>query len=405
MRNFAKILWFNAPTKSSHINIFLTLALTAFLFSVSGEALASPSVSAVSAVLIETSGGRILYEKNANKKMPMASTTKIATAICAIENSNVDKLIEVNPKAVGIEGSSIYLARGEKLTVRELLYGTMLNSGNDAATALAYEVGGSVENFAAMMNLTAKKAGAENTNFVNACGLYEDEHYTTAADLAKISAYALQNPLFAEIAACREIKISNGDKGYPRILKNHNKLLSMYEGCIGVKTGYTKKCGRCLVSAAMRNGVILVCVTLNAPDDWNDHKNLLDYGFSKVKSKTVAYAGDYCMSGATKNALSPFVKLTLESDLTYTEIADEENRLELVCETDGKILPHTKRGTVVGTATLYCNQKVCDVANLVCSEDVLPSPTLTYAEKFAALMKQMMTDSTSTDKIRYTSHH
>ena len=240
------------------------------------------SLSAVSAILIDAKTGDCLYEKNADRKMPMASTTKIMTAICTLENINSNVPVTVKKEAAGIEGSSIYLTAGEKITIKELLCGMLLNSGNDAATALALEVGGTVEGFSKLMNKTAKKIGATSSNFKNPSGLYEEEHYTTARDLAKISAYALQNPLIRWIVSSKELKISGGEKAKVRYLKNHNKLLWQYEGCTGIKTGYTKKCGRCLVSSAEKNGRELIAVTLNAPDDWRDHTALFDYGFSLV---------------------------------------------------------------------------------------------------------------------------
>ena len=236
------------------------------------------SLSAQSAILIDGATGEVIYEKNADKKMPMASTTKIMTAICTTENINSNVPIRVNSDAAGIEGSSIYLKAGEKITIKELLCGMLLNSGNDAATALALEVAGSVEKFSEIMNKTAIKIGANSTNFKNSSGLYDENHYTTARDLAKIAAYAMENPLIRWIVGLMEIKISNDGKGL-RYLKNHNKLLWQYEGCTGIKTGYTKKCGRCLVSSAKRGSKELIAVTLNAPDDWRDHKILFDYGF------------------------------------------------------------------------------------------------------------------------------
>ena len=236
------------------------------------------SLSAQSAILIDGATGEVIYEKNADKKMPMASTTKIMTAICTMENINSNVPIRVNSDAAGIEGSSIYLKAGEKITIKELLCGMLLNSGNDAATALALEVAGSVEKFSEIMNKTAIKIGANSTNFKNPSGLYDENHYTTARDLAKIAAYAMENPLIRWIVGLKEIKISNDGKGF-RYLKNHNKLLWQYEGCTGIKTGYTKKCGRCLVSSAKRGSKELIAVTLNAPDDWRDHKILFDYGF------------------------------------------------------------------------------------------------------------------------------
>ena len=186
-----------------------------------------PSVSAKAAVVIEAESGNIIYSKNHNQKLPMASTTKIMTAICAIESINTNIPITISDKAVGIEGSSVYLKKNEVITVKELLYGLMLNSGNDAAVAIAVAVSGTPEDFAELMNKTAKNIGAQNTNFTNPSGLYEENHYTTAYDLALISAYAIKNPLFREIVSTKEQKISN-NPGI-RYLKNHNKLLKMYE--------------------------------------------------------------------------------------------------------------------------------------------------------------------------------
>lgn len=258
--------------------IFVLCFIIAFSFPAKAQAL---SVSAASAILIDAQTGKVIYEKNADRKMPMASTTKIMTAICTLENINSNVPITVDSAATGIEGSSIYLRAGERITIKELLCGMLLNSGNDAATALALEVGGTVEGFAKIMNKTAKKIGAASSNFTNPSGLYEENHYTTARDLAKIAAFAIKNPLISWMVSTKEMKISNGEKSGSRFLKNHNKLLWQYEGCTGIKTGYTKKCGRCLVSSAKRNGKELIAVTLNAPDDWRDHRVLFDYGFEK----------------------------------------------------------------------------------------------------------------------------
>ena len=243
---------------------------------------ANMNISAQSAIVTDMNG-TVIYEKNARSKMPMASTTKIMTALCVIENINIAMPVIIDKRSCGVEGSSVYLKEGEMMTALELLYAMMLNSGNDAATALAIAVCGSVEDFAVLMTSVARNIGAMNTNFTNPSGLYEDDHYTTAYDLALISSYAMKNKIFAQIVSTKNLNISGAVAGEVRYLSNHNKLLRTYEGCIGVKTGYTKKCGRCLVSAASRNNKSFVCVTLNAPNDWNDHKNLLDLAFSEYK--------------------------------------------------------------------------------------------------------------------------
>lgn len=254
---------------------------------------AMPTVSAKSAVLIDTMTGGVLYEKNAYQQLPMASTTKIMTAICALEAGNLDETFEIHPSAVGVEGSSIYLAHGETMTLRDLVYGLMLNSGNDAAVAIAMQVSGSVENFAALMNETAAKIGVQDTHFQNPNGLDDPQHYTTAYDLAQITRYGMQIPEFAEIVSTKSKRIPWQNKENGRLLNNHNKMLSLYEGADGVKTGYTKKDGRCLVSSATRNGFQCIAVTLNAPNDWNDHTQMLNFAFDNYALYPVIQAGDY----------------------------------------------------------------------------------------------------------------
>lgn len=250
-----------------------------------------PSVSAKGAVLIDAGDGRVLYERNAHLRLPMASTTKIMTAIVAIEAGNLDETVKISQDAVGVEGSSIYLTEGESLSLRELLYAVMLASANDAAAAVAIHIGGSVEGFAELMNQKAVELGCSDTHFCNPHGLDAKEHYTSALDLARITAYALKNETFAKIASTVKQEIT-GVSETKRYLVNHNRLLREYDGSIGVKTGFTKTSGRCLVSAAERNGLMLVAVTLSDPNDWRDHKNLLDYGFEFYRSVTLCRAGD-----------------------------------------------------------------------------------------------------------------
>lgn len=243
------------------------------------------SSSAQSAFAFDAETGRIFYQKNADTKRAMASTTKIATAITAIRHcDDLDAEVAIGAESVGIEGTSIYLRVGEVLTVRELLYGLMLRSGNDAATALAYHCAGSIEKFAEMMNETAKVAGAKDTNFTNPHGLDDQNHYTTARDLAKITAFALENEDFREIVSTKSIKIKgNGEEAY-RFLSNKNRLLNSLEGCIGVKTGYTSKAGRCLVSACEREGLRVVCVVLNCGPMFEESADIINAVYAKYKS-------------------------------------------------------------------------------------------------------------------------
>lgn len=266
------------------IQIMATLCIGAVILSPL-KIWAKPEVSARAAILTELTTGRIIYEKNIDEKLPMASTTKIMTAISAIEEAEgrLDEVTEVSDKAAGVEGSSMYLEKGEKMTLRELLYGLMLPSGNDAAVAVSEVVCGSEEKFVELMNKKASEMGLENTHFANPNGLPDENHYSTARDMAKMTEYAMKNSVFAEIAGTKSYKISGEGKAYPRTLTNHNKLLKAYDGCNGVKTGFTKAAGRCLVTSAERDGMTLICVTLNAPDDWRDHTALLDYGFANYK--------------------------------------------------------------------------------------------------------------------------
>lgn len=226
-------------------------------------------------LLMEASSGFLLYSQNENIRLPMASLTKIMTAYTVIQNADLNQTVTVGKESVGIEGSSMYLTLGQQLTVEQLLYGLMLASGNDAASALAVHVGGSIEGFADLMNEQAAQLGLRNSHFVNPSGLDEEDHYTTALDLAKLTAVALENEQFARIVSTSQYKIGN------TVLTNHNRLLRELNGCIGVKTGYTKACGRCLVSAVERDGVRLICVTLNCSDDWNVHKTLYSQHFSR----------------------------------------------------------------------------------------------------------------------------
>ncbi len=243
------------------------------------------AMSAQSAVVIDADTGEVRYEHNADAVLPMASTTKIMTAIVAIEQGDIDRTYTVKPEYTQTEGSSMYLKPGETVSIRDTLYGLMLMSGNDAALAIAGECGGQ-EAFVQAMNDKAEALGLTNTHFENPNGLDGETHHTTARELAELTAYALQNADFREIVSTQNITCAG------RTMVNHNKMLSLYKGAIGVKTGYTKKCGRCLVSTAERNGRTLIAVTLNDPDDWNDHCTMLDEAFAQYSPVTLHEAGD-----------------------------------------------------------------------------------------------------------------
>lgn len=271
------------------------------------------SLSAKSAILIDADSLRVLAQKDPYRQMGEASTTKIMTALAVLRRLSPDDTVKIPPEAVGIEGSSVCLCEGELLSVRDLLYALLLSSANDAATALAIAASGSTENFAQLMNSVARELGALNTNFVNPHGLYDEDHYTTAYDLALISAEALRVPLLCEIFASRKATIPKGitadapDGDGVRYLQNHNKMLSLYDGAIGIKTGFTKASGRCLVSAAERDGLRLIAVTLCAPNDWHDHTLMLDYGFENYERATIFDVGEfrysYSVSGGNESSV------------------------------------------------------------------------------------------------------
>lgn len=248
---------------------------------------ALPAVSAKSAILCNAETGEVYFAHNADSPMPFASTTKIMTALVAIESAPLDTVIRVAPEAVGTEGSSVYLYENEALTLETLLYALLLESANDAAVAIACGIAGSVEAFVDRMNAKAQALGLSHTQFRNPHGLHDDAHYTTARELAVITAHALANETFRRVVSTYKKTVPQEDSGAVRLFINHNRLLRSYEGCIGVKTGYTKRSGRCLVTAAERDGLRLVAVTLSAPDDWSDHTAMLDYGFSRYETVTL----------------------------------------------------------------------------------------------------------------------
>ena len=241
------------------------------------------ALSAEKAILVDAATGRVLYEKNADERSLIASTTKIMTALVVCEQCNVLDRMRIPREAVGIEGSSMYLQEGEVLTLQELLYGLMLHSGNDAALTLAISVSGSEAAFVRQMNRRACALNLTQTHFANPHGLDSGENYSTALDLVRLAQAALQNEQFRAVVSTKTITCAG------RTLTNHNKLLWRYDGCIGVKTGYTRHAGRILVSAAERGGRMLIAVTISDPDDWRDHVSLLDYGFAVLGSDTPVY--------------------------------------------------------------------------------------------------------------------
>ncbi len=253
------------------------------------KAVSVKGISAKAYVLIEEKSGEIILSKNEHMILPMASTTKIMTTLLLIESGNLDEEFQVDDNAIMVEGSSMGLQKGDVVTKRALCYGMMLPSGNDAANQTAFTLAGDSTSFSEIMNKRAAQIGLSNTNFVTPSGLHDDKHYSTAYDMAMLTREALKNDIFREICGTDSIKLSFGNPPYERWLTNTNKLLKQYEYCCGVKTGFTDEAGRCLVSTAQKDGVSLICVTLNAPSDWNDHKSLYDYGFSVTNQVEIDY--------------------------------------------------------------------------------------------------------------------
>ncbi len=327
------------------------------------------SVSAKSALLMDATTGQVLYQKNAFVRLPMASTTKIMTAIVAIESFDLEKEIEISPDATGIEGSSIYLYPKERLTMEALLYALLLESANDAATAIAIAVAGSNEAFAEKMNEKAQALGLCDTHFENPHGLDSSEHYTTAYDLAKLASYALSNETFQKICSTYKMKIPlNTDEGV-RVLVNHNKMLHLYEGAVGVKTGFTKKSGRCLVSAAKRDGLLLVAVTLSAPDDWNDHKAMLDFGFSRYTRDTYAEKGRYAVSLPVVNGKKETLT-AVNSDTLAATLKREHGEVTCRIEAPRFLYAPVNEGDIVGRIICVCDGKEIASCDLIAKETV-----------------------------------
>lgn len=263
--------------------IFAVFLITLPFFNIAVKDKAEAGNGGSSYIVMDADTLRIFKSENEHLRLPMASTTKTMTALIVAENCIPDEVVTVPKAAVGIEGSSIYLKEGEKFTVKELLYGLMLRSGNDAATALALHVAGNVENFAAMMNIRAESMGLKNTHFTNPHGLHDKNHYTSAYDLCVIGCVAMKNPIFKEIVSTKFVSVGEGES--KRFWSNKNKILSNFEGGNGIKTGFTKDAGRCLIASAERNGKMVVSVVLNRYDMFNDCARLMNEAFAEMESE------------------------------------------------------------------------------------------------------------------------
>lgn len=315
------------------------------------------AVSADSYILMDGLTGRILEQRNADDRSLIASTTKIMTALVVCEQANVLDRVRIPKEAVGIEGSSVYLKEGEILTVQELLYAMMLHSGNDAATALAIYCGGTVEGFAQLMNDKAHLLDLANTHFVNPHGLDAPDHYSTAADLAKLTAYAMKNPIFVRTVSAKIVTINN------RQLRNHNKLLWQVDGADGVKTGYTKAAGRILVSTAVRNGRRLICVTINDPNDWHDHKKLIENGFLNYSIQSIVEEGNVITQVDVAGGTAQNVELVADASFHYPLSAHE--KVAVVFPQAGFVYAPVVKGASAGYANLLIGDEIVGRVPLV----------------------------------------
>lgn len=363
------------------IDWFITPICTILLFSglVSHAETAIPTVSADAAVLLEAESGQVIYSKNAESVHSMASTTKIMTALVALESAPLDRIVITSEKAVGVEGSSIYLNKQERLTMEDLLYALMLQSANDAATAIAIDIAGSETEFVSLMNAKAEELELENTHFANPHGLDQEDHYTTASDLGKLACYALKNETFCTIVSTYKHNIPLQDGEGLRVLVNHNRMLKMYEGVIGVKTGYTKKSGRCLVTAAERDGVKLVAVTLNAPDDWNDHRKMLDYGFSMYENVLLSMDAEQAFILPVVGGSSSEINGRNHGELRVT-LPKEGQCITRVNELKSFYWAPIQAGDVLGRVVYYNNGIEIGSVDIIAESDIERT-----AEKFSLL--------------------
>lgn len=331
--------------------------------------------SATSAILVDVDSGRVLYEQNADAKMLIASTTKILTALVAIEEGDLNDVVKVSQNAAYTEGSSMYLKVGEELTLETLLYGLLLCSGNDAAVAIAEHIGGSQEGFAELMNAKAREIGMANSSFANPNGLDHEDHYSTARDMAKLACAAVENETLVRIASTRSITIGG------RTMSNHNKLLNSIEGCIGLKTGYTIAAGRTLVSCVERDGQRLAAVTLQDGNDWADHQALYEYGFSTYPARRAAVLGQTLQRAAVENGVVPTVPLVAADSFSWPLAQGEELEMELVL--DVPLRAPVRAGSAAGEAVFSVNGREVGRVALLCGTDVMPQ-----MESALAILKQ-----------------
>lgn len=336
----------------------LAAILAALSLGVPASAAAGDSASA--AIVVDAASGRVLYGHDVDEERPIASVTKLMTALVAVERGpGLAAKVTIRPEWTGIEGSSMYLRAGETLTVEALLYGLLLVSGNDAAEALAAGCAGTAETFLGWMNQKAAELGMAHTHFSSPSGLKDEGNYSTAADMARLARAVLEQETLRQICATRSVSVAG------RTLVNHNKLLWRYEGCQGLKTGYTDQAGRTLVSCAVRNGQTLIAVTLNDRNDWADHAALLDYGFGAYPSETVVAGGAILGTAPVSGSVTPLAALTPAADFVYPLAEGEEAEWQLTL--DGALSAPLSAGQRVGTVSVTVNGAPVGSVDLVCA--------------------------------------
>lgn len=328
---------------------FSCIMLTALLFCGAVSAAQIPAMSAKSFVLMDADSGRVLCGENIDEPRLIASITKLMTALVALESGHaLDEVVTIRQEWTGIEGSSLYLRPGEQVRLETLLYGLLLRSGNDAAQAIAESCAESVECFVSLMNEKASMLGMKNTRFANPSGLNDENHYSTAYDMALLARACLENETLKKIVSTKDITLEN------RLFSNHNKLLRQYEGCIGLKTGYTEKAGRTLVSAAQRNGITLICVTLCDPNDWFDHSALFDYGFSNYEKRILVHEGELICALPAYGSLIPLCQIRAEKDITAVLGSGEAPTVELELDKH-EIAAPAQKGKRIGSMVFRSN--------------------------------------------------
>lgn len=329
-----------------------------------------------SAVLMEMNTGRVLYEQNAHEPLPMASTTKIMTALVALEEGRLQDRVTTGKNAFGVPGTSLYLGLGETLTLEDMLYGLMLASANDAAVAIAEHIGGSAEKFCRRMTARAEEIGCENTVFLTPHGLPVSGHHTTAWDLALIAREAMRQPVFRQIVSTQRATLPWADHPYNRVLNNKNKLLSTYPGALGVKTGYTKAAGRCLVFAAERDGMTLLGVVLNCPDWFEEATALLDRGFDSWQQVTLFSRGEALRSIPVEGGVREYVRAVAAQDGTAPVAIDAWPDLRI--DLPERVSAGVEKGQRLGTAYLVDQGEEIVQVPLIAGESVMPRTFLTH---------------------------